>query len=78
MTAVKGEDVVIAGLISQARREDSHTTIADLTPSCIWIGDLMEVWKTTLSEFNDNALHKIDDINIKLRKVIRQTTVILT
>ena len=75
---MKGEDVVIAGLISQARREDSHTTIADLTLPRIRVGDLMEVWKTMLFEFNDDALHKIDDGNIKLRKVKRWTTLILT
>ena len=68
LTAVKGEGVVFAGLISQARREDSHTTIADLTPPCIQIDGLMEVWKTTLFEYNDEDLHKIDDSNIEFRK----------
>ena len=65
---MKGEDVVIAGLIPQARRKDSHTTIADLKPPRIPVCDLTELWKTTLFEFNVDALHKIDDSNIKLRK----------
>ena len=71
MTAVKGEDVVIVGLISQAKREDNHTSIANLTPPCIQIDDLMEVWKTRLSEFTGKTFYKVNNTTAGFPMVCR-------
>ena len=69
MSAVKGQEVDLPGLVARSKREDKHTCLANIKPPVIKVDALMDLFKSILAERNKSNFFKIDD-GIQFRSIL--------